>query len=802
VTRRITPWLSALVIAAVACTTTTQNREARIKYNEARQLFDKKQWDKAAEAFLEARDKAGPDPELRYRAAFNLGLTKAKQADSVSKEDPEKAITHLRAAADWFFDALSKKPGDKDAELNLELVLRRIEVLADTINKGQNKLAAKLNLLIQNQRALLQQLRQLMGQVAADGAKTDPVAFETPFTTLAVRERELMSDATDASNLAAEQRSKLENKAKAKSEDTDKARIVQLQSFDGHMTKARGAMAETRRLLRRLQGDSAHKRADAALTSLKRAFAQLLLPDQVLRGLLQDEAVLFRHTQGLTAVVKKLLKTKDNKLQTAPPWLSRPLLAKRQADLISRLDEVLAQLLAIAAAPDKPPEPTVDPKQPKQAKKKGPTEKQLQERKRFITNSRNALSFVQTALTEMKTAKENLDASDDKLTASLESMGKVLTALKLALEQYADMRTLVELAYGDQGKVVEVLSPPPTDPKKQKGLLAQLKPADRVKLTQTLLGHNSGRLKRLTPMFAEALKAAEKKASSVPTPDPGKKVDPKDPKQAQANQARADVQRFTKAEALRAEVVAALTKLKAALDKPLPTLKATAKPKPKPTAKAGAGAKTEPAADTPLAHAKVALEKLAELRKLFFDLLQHLKELARAQSETLDKTVRAHQALDAERLTLLGPLAEFQDEHSKMAQAINKALGEQADKLAKSLKKKERDYGKKVSEAAAEVTSANGKMNDATSNLKDAREKLKTSSYDLKPTLGEQRQAVTHLTRALELLQKKQKKDKKNKKQDMSQQQAQSRLQKARDDEAKRYKRRSSGKRAPVEKDW
>ena len=47
--------------------------------------------------FLAARDKAGQDPELRYRAAFNLGMSYAKSADAVAEEGPQEAIDTLIA---------------------------------------------------------------------------------------------------------------------------------------------------------------------------------------------------------------------------------------------------------------------------------------------------------------------------------------------------------------------------------------------------------------------------------------------------------------------------------------------------------------------------------------------------------------------------------------------------------------------------------------------------------------------------------------------------------------------------------
>ena len=59
----------------------------------------------AAEAFLAARDAAGPDPALRYRAAFNLGLALATGV--AAEAPPEEAIETLRQSAAWFNDVPS-----------------------------------------------------------------------------------------------------------------------------------------------------------------------------------------------------------------------------------------------------------------------------------------------------------------------------------------------------------------------------------------------------------------------------------------------------------------------------------------------------------------------------------------------------------------------------------------------------------------------------------------------------------------------------------------------------------------------
>ena len=56
----------------------------RQRYNRALEQLQGGSPAAAADGFLAARDTAGPDPELRYRAAFNLGVALAGEADASS----------------------------------------------------------------------------------------------------------------------------------------------------------------------------------------------------------------------------------------------------------------------------------------------------------------------------------------------------------------------------------------------------------------------------------------------------------------------------------------------------------------------------------------------------------------------------------------------------------------------------------------------------------------------------------------------------------------------------------------------
>jgi hypothetical protein len=80
--------------------------DARSRYNEALAQLEAKRWEGAKDGLLKARDAAGQDPELRFRAAFNLALAYAGLAEGTEKAKPEEALEHLRHGAGWFRDAV------------------------------------------------------------------------------------------------------------------------------------------------------------------------------------------------------------------------------------------------------------------------------------------------------------------------------------------------------------------------------------------------------------------------------------------------------------------------------------------------------------------------------------------------------------------------------------------------------------------------------------------------------------------------------------------------------------------------
>ncbi|MDE0007728.1 MAG: hypothetical protein OXS50_05570, partial [Gammaproteobacteria bacterium] len=244
----------------------------RQRYNVGRERLAGGDPGAAADAFLSARDDAGADAELRYRAAFNLGLTLAAQADA-SAEEPERAIGIYRDSAAWFADAVrGGAEGDDDARVNLELVQRRIQQLADQLNQGRG-LEQRLERAIDDQRDLRDRLRRLLADTPEARSASGP-----DFDPLATHARTLLADAGDIADLAGEERALLDSIGEAERTPEQTVRTVQLDGLESYVNRARQSISDSRRRLRRGEGERAHRRADAALAELKRAYEQLLHP--------------------------------------------------------------------------------------------------------------------------------------------------------------------------------------------------------------------------------------------------------------------------------------------------------------------------------------------------------------------------------------------------------------------------------------------------------------------------------------------------------------------------------------------
>jgi hypothetical protein len=739
--------IALLLLFLVACG--GEHRPARDTYNEGVDKLIAGEHEAAQKLLLEARSAAGVDPELRFRAAFDLGVSYAQHAQKTQtgqEPDLAKALELAQQAVSWFSDALRLQKDDPPTVKNLAIMRARVQAISDELRKSESKLEARLDAAIKDQREVLEEARIAWYSIKASGG-SDPLAEQGPMTSLADRERGVVSEVGVVSDLAADEIDEIARKPEDKRTDEEKMRMVQLKALDLYVQDARSRISEARRKLQELAAEEGVNRAEAALIALKRAREQLLDPISVLKGVAQDEVALIQDTVYGGGGSKLLAKPLD----VIPGWLAPNLLAERQSGLKDRVGEVQARLMIGLS---EQPKPDADPKQQK-----------------TLERVRAAMPSIVAAGEAMNRARDTLAAN--KLTEALDHERAALEAIARAIEQFSDLKQTIELAYGEQLQVGKLLSPDAKD----------LDAKDRATQTRDGLARNVDRMKRLQGLIGDALTEAEQAPGPQPGPG-GAAVDPKQ-KEAHEQQLAQMKQQYARAEQLRGEVAIALDALgKALVDN-----------------------------KDPLPHHKEAATKLTELRKLFFSVIEHLQQLIRDQGETRDQTSAIAGVDDIARAPKLPGLITREEEHSQIAKAIVEALAAQADAAGKSGQPPQpgQPDAKTFAAAAKEVRQADSAIDGARSTIVKVRDAT-NSSQSMKPALEDQAKAIEHLEAALELLQPpkkdqqkqdQQKQDQQEQKQDQQQQQQQG-AQRARDDDARQQKKRRDREAAgdPVEKDW
>ena len=750
------------LLALVACGDAS-GRAARTQYNAGVALLGEGKLDEAEQALLAARDQAGYDDEVRFRAAFDLAAVAVARAEAAQAAQPpaiDQAMAAYEKARTWLSDAVRRRPKDPDARANLERVEARLLALIDAAGQGENALEKRLDRAIATERELRDAARALWAGQAASGG--DPLAAKEQFEAAATRQRTLGAEVGTIADLAGDEITAIGGKTEDERSDEEKVRLVQLQNLDLYVQDARKAMTDARRNLHELAGELAHQRTGAALESLKRAREQLLDPIAVLQGVAADEVELARYLAALSAHA--------GKHDPLPAWLTARGLGGDQIDLRARLEEVKARLQAALDAPAPADGAAADPKAAEAAKVKAQVAA--------------AMPSLEEASRQMKLASDALAAED--VAAGSTAAQASLVAIATAIEQFFALRQLIDVTLAQERDVIAAITPP------AEGAEA-LPAAERAKRVNDGVTKNRARLARMQALIAEE----QDKATAPPAADPsGAAPAAPDPQQVEQQK-----QLFARAEALRVEADAALAALAAV----------------------AAGGKGAP----PLESAKLAEAKLVELQKLFFSVIEHLKELIRAQGETRDDTTTAQTEDDAGRAARLPGLIERQSTHGQLAEAIAQARASQADAAQQQGGQGGAPQGgptpQALGQAAQEVRSALGSMQDATTTLTQARDQSQQLSYDIGPAIESQKTAVEHLENALRLLQPPQQQDKQDKQdqqqqqqqqQDQQQQQQQQQqqsadqqLQQVREREAqrereKRERERQAGGADPVDKDW
>lgn len=760
---------------------------ARGRYNLGLARFGEGNYEEAATEFLAARDNAGPDPELRYRAAFNLGLSLAAQAgfgEPLAEQDPDSApeatppppspsepplaperiIETLRQSAAWFNDAVRlAPPGDDDARINLELVSKWILQLADQLNHG-DRLAARLDRLIDDQRGIRDQVRGLLGEVANAGAGAEPVGFATDFEALAARERALMAEVSDCVDLAVEERLFIEQMPEEERSPDQQGRAYQLAALTDYLERARQSLSDARRRLRRLEGERAHRRVDAALAELKRAREQLWDPITVLQAAARDQQELIGHTAVLATFGQESLRIE----YTVPAWLTHKYLVDRQGDIGARTGGILGRFEAVADTDPAVLEETAEPGA-----------------HGILAAAIAAVPILDDGLAAMREAIAALESGDASTGLAEERKG--LAALSEAIELFADVKTLINLAYDDQRWVVTLLGPGDDSAEPDPDAV------DDPDTIARLVVDNARRLARLETLLAEEAKSA---AAAI-GPEGGDEGDASAARQASE-------QRYQLAETVRRRAVEGMAELANHV-----------------MTGSAAAARTQ---------ATETLEDLDQLRRLFFSIVEHLAALLDEQGDTHDETatlqVESSADLGETFAPSIGAATQRQRGHARLADQLAAALARHSDaqgspsaNVSAPAPTVDPGAGERFAKAAEEVRKGAGRMTSAAALLADAAERATSMSPELEPALADQRAAMEHLENALRELvppQQEQQQQQGEEQQQgdqaqpqpsedeqMSQRQALKRLQAIRDREAERQRgQREHGQREPVEKDW
>ncbi len=744
---------------------------ARGHFNSGLAMLDAGDFDDAVQAFLRARDHAGIDPELRYRAAFNLGyaLASSVRNEAEGGEDPEamqEAVATLRQSSAWFGDAVRLAPeGDEDARINLELVSRRILALADNL-RDKDRLEARLERLIDDQRSVRDGIRGLLTEIAAQEAATEPLGFRVAHDDLATHERTLMADVADSADLAADERLFVEQTPEEERTPDQRLRIWQLTALGEFLQSARQSLGDARLRLRRLEGESAHRFADAALAQLKRAREQVLDPVTVLQAVARDEAELILHTDALSDFDQGALDLDE----PPPPWLTAGHLAERQEDAEARAAFALAYLEAATRQEDAEGDVAAANGGADAASEASP------ESERLLQAATRAVPALANAVENMGAAAESL--RDSEPAGALGAQRTALEGLHQAIEEFAGLRQLIELALDGQERIVELVSGGEGSEDAQPA-------AGREETVLALAAGNARRLANLEPLIEGEREAAILRAGAESVAE--------DEDQDQA----ATEEHFAHAESLRESAAREISALEQLIGSGVAD-----------------GTEFGQAAET-------ALASLKELRQLFFTVVEHLDALRAEQLDTHDRTATLqfenaskHEPRAGERAIL----AARQRGHERHADALAAALAGQADAVPPDA-----GTGSRLAEASEEVRKAGLEMRGAAERLAD--ETVSAAVSDLEPALTDQMAAVEYLEAAIQLLAQPEAGDEPGgqpqegaeesreaqqaqaeEDQPLSRRQALQRLQAIRDREAERRRNRQrqagSASRNPVETDW
>lgn len=675
--------------------------------------------DRAEKYLTEARNAAGVDGELRFHSLYNLGWVEVARADRLLETEPEKALAHLEMSASRFREAIRVRSDSTDARHNLEIVARRILELRDALNqRNPQSIAERLDALIVSQRKHMAELQG--ATVRFSDRDVESKEARNLFRRLGVTQRQILSDteklAVDARQELTRLQSELSQASTSQGGGTGQAggtgqgggsasgtsaagshaeapqiRVVQLAAMLPYLDSSVQRMGRARGLTRRLQADSAFLRWVAALSDAKRGRDQLRDPIEVLGILIEDSMELARLTQRLSQrpidlepSIKDPGSGQSSDLpRQSPAWLTLDLVTEMQQATSERTQElhrILAAGVTQAAAETNAGNPAG-------------AEKQMQD---FLASVEEALPFVEEANELFDQAAGDLAA--EKVATAFERQSKAIVALMDAAEFFYDLRRLIEVLYRDelmvQALVDELAS---SDPNAEGPIEAVATSAAELQLK------NLGRSKRLGKLLQREVDALVERGlgterSQIPNGATAGGGVPTDPRQ-DPEQLKAQVDRLETAQSLVVRIEADLQSASEMLDERpghMDAAPVTDDGSTLPNADTGLEEGEQDVADVsrdaelsdqdsaigelPTEEIERAVRDIEELRRLFFSVLEHLRETAQRQSELNDDS-RESSAIGKEDGLQFGPLKSRQSNLAAVSDEIARSLSEQSEQM-------------------------------------------------------------------------------------------------------------------------
>ena len=718
-------------------------------FNLANDELARGEYDVAIEGFSRARDEASFDNELRYAAAYNLGFAYAAKAESLGAIDGldegglESAIEWLSSSVAWFRDAVRQRPSLDEARGNLEIVLKRQLNAQDLMAQKFNTPERQLDALIAAQRGIRESARALSQQIAGTSAERDPISFQNDFRSIARMQREAMT----AGNLAAENianaKALIESKTEEARTQEEAYRKFQFEAVIPLLDQARQYMGSARRQMRDMSMNDALRQTNKAFYALKQAREQLDDPLRILGHISEDEQNFVRLAEA-NAVFKSPERLAEYRAKTQnseaslPPWLNEALLSDTQQDVLERTKRVASFLEAVVSA---------DVSGTEQA---GADAEAAAEQRAQIGE---ALPLIRRAAEEMAAADGAVlrDDADGALRHGAQSV----ELLALAMERFADLKHLVEIAYRSQKAMSGVVagdigseSPHLLSREQQKGLLS---PA---------LSTNIERLERLSAALAKASAKAIAKVNKAAQSAQGQAAaqGQGDALKAQIDEQIAETQKFFEhAETLRAEAQAAMKRMAAVVDAYDAEKRGATGVGGTATEGAGSGgivpATAEDAVWGELSEDdELAGSHLEQLRMLFFTIAEHVEELLRQQMSTLDTTTDVSTLAGDEQSLKLPAVVDRQRVHELTATQLARAITEQSEKMRAQAEQAPQG-GEQAQEMAQRYGQAASEIEVAAASMRQAQTDLQSEDRLFSEALAQQKESAEHLEKALEWLQ-------------------------------------------------